>query len=134
MFSPFGAESFDIGEVGEQDRDDIPLASIKPVFVRSKFQDEDELEDVLGLSKLLDEALNHLSISEDDQKIIFIDARGFPDAYTLSGLYKKEKDLVKLRLKIKSTKMSQEYVIEGKSTDEILDKVLIKVDQVAHSY
>ena len=43
VFSPFGAESFDIGELTTEDKEQIPLARVKPVFIRSNFQDEEEM-------------------------------------------------------------------------------------------
>ena len=48
VFSPYGAQSFDIGEMTSEDVAAVKLSPVNPVFIRSNFQDEVEPDDVLG--------------------------------------------------------------------------------------
>jgi hypothetical protein len=48
VFSPQGSQGFDIGLLSDVEKKAIPIAKIKPVYIRSNFQDENEREDVLG--------------------------------------------------------------------------------------
>jgi hypothetical protein len=99
VFSPQGSQSFDIGLLSDVEKKEIPIAKIRPVFVRSNFQDANELEDILNLSKLVDESLNEVSSKGIDSKIIFVDVREYPDGCKLTGSYKKENGELSLLVK-----------------------------------
>jgi len=122
VFSPYGSESFDIGELTTADKAMIPLAQIKPVFIRSSFQDEDEFDDVLKLSSIIDEQLNNISLEKNT--FIYIDTREFPESYKLTGRYKQENGSIILQLRIRSKDSSEQFTIQGNSTDELIVKVL----------
>ncbi|MBL7112325.1 MAG: ankyrin repeat domain-containing protein [Bacteroidales bacterium] len=128
VFSPYGAESFDIGEVNSTDKEDIPLARIKPVFVRSVFQDEDELEDVLGLSAIIDDMLNEISQKGNGKSLIFVNAREFPDSYKLSGLYSQQENKITLKMKIRSKELSESFIITGANMEELKLNILSQIN------
>ena len=124
IFSPQGAQSFDIGQLSEIEKKAIPISAIRPVYIRSNFQDENELEDVLGLGNKVDEALNEASSKGTDKSIIFVDVRDYPDGCKLIGRYSQANGMITLKLRKKCGDMDQTFVIEGKDNDEIKKKVL----------
>jgi WD40 repeat protein len=98
IISPNGGESFDIGQLLEEDKINIPLNTIKPIYIRSNFQDEDIIDDILKLGDKIDDALNEYSSKGNSSTIIFVDVKEFPNAYKIIGRYKR--DLNKITVKI----------------------------------
>jgi hypothetical protein len=114
--------SFDIGQVDEETKKLIPLSNIKPVFVRTVLVD-DNIDDNLNLSKLLDEQLNETAMRGKDAQLVFLDTREFPDAYTLRGSYIQSNGTITLKLKIKGPKES-EHQLSGKTEEELIQKIM----------
>jgi hypothetical protein len=80
--------SFDIGYIRETDKALIPLAQIKPVFVRATLMEETKKRDVLKLSQAINEKLNEVSARGDaTNSIVFMDADDYPNSCSISGLY-----------------------------------------------
>ena len=80
--------SFDIGIIKEEDKFLIPLASIKPVYLRSTLLEETKKRDVLKISAALNEKLNEMAaVGEGKNAIIYIDADDYPNACSISGAY-----------------------------------------------
>jgi WD40 repeat protein len=96
VFSPNGSQSFDVGELGDTEKKSIPIAVVKPVYVRSTFQDENELEDVLGMGKEINASLNELSAKGS---IVFVDVGEYPGGCKLIGRYRKENGRIILKLR-----------------------------------
>lgn len=115
--------SFDIGRADEEVKKQIPLSSIKPVFVRTVVFDDNSDDDDLNISKLLDEELNEIAMRGTDAQIVFLDIREFPEAYRLRGSYTQANGTITLKLKIKGPKES-EYQLSAKTNEELLEKVL----------
>jgi WD40 repeat protein len=131
VFSPYGAESFDIGQVSEDVRSSIPLAQAKPMFVRSTFIDVDESEDQLGLSKLIDGELNERSVSgAKGGSLVFLDVKDFPEAYKLSGTYKKHGDTFVLNMRIRSVDFDKKSALLANSIDDLKKQILAEIDKV----
>lgn len=82
---PFGGKSFDIGRVDESVS--IELAAVKPVFIRSNFQDEVEFADVIGLTAKIDEQLREIGTKGKSSNLVFVDVSNYPDAYSIKGRY-----------------------------------------------
>ncbi|MBS1555675.1 MAG: caspase family protein [Bacteroidetes bacterium] len=111
IFSPNGSQSFDIGQMTEVEKKEVPISKIRPVYIQSNFQDEDEMSDVLGLGKKVDQLLSESAAKGAEAQVIFVAVRDYPDGCQLVGRYKKENGKVFLKLKNKC---------EGKeSTEEI---------------
>lgn len=123
VFSPYGAESFDIGELTVDDRQEIPLAKVKPVFIRSNFQDEEEMEDILNLSKIMDEKLNDISQGVKSN-VVFVDAREFPGAYKLIGRYTRKNNEITLSMKIRIGEETITHEVNGKNLDELITNII----------
>lgn len=86
------AGSFDIGMLDEEAKARIPLASIKPVFIRTTVLDEERKRDVLRIGAGLNEKLNLLATRGAESPIVFVDAEDFPDACSISGTYVQQQD------------------------------------------
>jgi len=129
VFSPYGAESFDIGLYTAQDKEKIDLAKIKPMFIRSNFLDEDKLTDILNLGKNLDEELHDISSRGKESTFIFIDVGEYPEAHQLSGLYKQKPEKISLRMKITLGDESEVITLEAKSMNKLIDSIIEKINQ-----
>lgn len=80
--------SFDIGIIQEADKTLIPLATVKPVFVRTTLLEDSKKRDILKLSKEINDKLNDISGKEDEKNpIIFVDIDDYPQACSISGFY-----------------------------------------------
>jgi hypothetical protein len=109
--------------VDEESKKQIPLSSIKPVFVRTTFVDAESFSDDLNLSKLIDEELNLFASRGRDAQIVFLDSREFPDAYRLSGGYTQVAGKITMKLKIKGPKES-EHTITANSLESLKEKIM----------
>ncbi|MEM7656924.1 MAG: caspase family protein, partial [Bacteroidota bacterium] len=89
---PGKADTFWIGKADEQARQAIPVASVKPVLIRSVFLDEEELRDHENLSEGLDLMFEKESNKGLRSKGLFVNVSSFPAAFAVRGLYKKAGD------------------------------------------
>ncbi len=129
IISPHGSESFDVGQLEEEDKKLVPLSGIKPMYIRSNFQDEDELDDILGLGNKMDEALNEYSAKGNESTIVFVDVKEFPDAYKLIGRYKREIDKITLTLRVKQgQEVIANLTLSGSTADDIVKQLLKKIN------
>jgi WD40 repeat protein len=87
LATPRGGRSFDIGQLAEEDRSRIPVATPKPFVLRAVFQDEVRLVDHLRLAARVNEALRTASARGSEARFVFVDAADLPGAYTLAGRY-----------------------------------------------
>jgi hypothetical protein len=118
LFSPYGNESFDIGMFEKADKDKVPLAAEKPIFLMSNFQDDDQMADVLGLEKLVDEAFQTYTVKGTEASFVFIEVKDFPGAYVLRGRYKVKGDNVNVKVNVfKGTEIAGTYSVSGVKTD-----------------
>jgi WD40 repeat protein len=135
VFFPYGSASFDIGLLEEEDKSKIPLAKEKPVFVMSQFMNSETFADELKLEYLIDEKLRNISAKGSEAELIFYDAKSFPEAYQLKGLYTLSGDEVDLKfnlflgseklhsIEVRGSKTSMEDFV-----NEIIEKVNEKLD------
>jgi WD40 repeat protein len=121
--------SFDIGKVDSLSKIQIPLSSIKPVFVRTVVFDDNSDDDDLNLSKLLDEQLNETAMRGKDAQLVFLDTREFPDAYRLRGSYTQSNGTITLQLKIKGPKESEHTLIAA-TKEELVEMIIELVEMI----
>lgn len=124
IFSPQGSQSFDIGLLTEIEKKEIPISQERPVYIRSNFQDENEFEDILGLGKWIDDALNEASARGVDAKLIFVDVKDYPDGCKLIGRYQKEGERIILKLRKKCGEEITNYEFKAESLDQLKQEVL----------
>nr|MCU0404706.1 caspase family protein [Chitinophagaceae bacterium] len=89
--------SFDIGIVNESDKKNIPLAEVKPVFVRPVLLELSKTRDVLKLSQEVKQKMIELTIEKGPKsEFTFLDVDEFPGACSISGIYSMENDKISL--------------------------------------
>lgn len=124
VFSPQGSQSFDIGLLTDAEKKEIPIAKIRPVYIRSNFQDETELEDVLGLGKIIDEVLNEVSSKGSESKLIFVDVKEYPEGCKLIGRYQKVGQTISLKLKKKCGDQVTNHDLKAENMDQLKIEIL----------
>ncbi|MFN5169963.1 MAG: caspase family protein [Cyclobacteriaceae bacterium] len=129
VFSPQGAQSFDIGELDDEIKKQIPLPKTRPVFVRSNFMNEQALDDTDDLGTQLDEALNELSAKGEKAPILFMDIQKYDEGCKISGKYKKANGLITATYKIKCEGKEQIKTVTGKTAKEVAEKIVGEIDE-----
>jgi WD40 repeat protein len=114
---PANGASFDIGIVDAQVK--IPLAQVKPVFIRNVFQDEDTFDDVLGLTTALASYFQEITTRGAQADLIYVDVSEYENAYSMKGRYKVTGDAVEVRTRLfkGKTAVGQEFKVNGKKSD-----------------
>lgn len=114
---PANGSSFDIGIVNEKVR--IPLAQVKPVFIRNNFQDEDAFEDVLGLTDALEQHFLKMTAKGAQSKIIYWDVKEYENAWSMKGRYRITGNAVEVRVRLfkGKTVVGEEFKINGIKDD-----------------
>jgi len=92
------AVSFPIGRLDEAGRRQIPVARLKPVLVRPRFQEAGRLIDPLGLEGRVEEVLRERTArGEPEAPAVYWDVAEAPDAYRLVGEYRRTGSRVAVR-------------------------------------
>ncbi|MBL7806523.1 MAG: caspase family protein [Saprospiraceae bacterium] len=114
---PVDGGSFYIGRVNQHVK--IPLAQLKPVFIRNIFQDEDAFEDVLGLGDALEEYFRQQTAKGAQSKLIYVDVKDYDNAYAMKGRYKIQENEVEVRMRLfkGKTVVGEEFKFNGKKDD-----------------
>ncbi|HPI07245.1 MAG TPA: caspase family protein [Saprospiraceae bacterium] len=114
---PANGGSFDIGIVNEKVR--IPLAQVKPVFIRNNFQDEDAFEDVLGITDALEQNFRKMTAKGAQSKVIYVDVKEYENAYSMKGRYHVAGDAVEVRVRLfkGKTLVGEEFKVNGTKGD-----------------
>src|SRR5690606_1336750 len=112
-----------------EDRTQIPLASPKPVFVRSVFINIDEQEDNLNLSAYIDEQLDAISSKGSTSTIIFVDAKQYPDGCKVSGIYSQIGSQWHLKGKLKCGEEETAFQIISPTIDELKQLLLGEINK-----
>ncbi|MCA0237702.1 MAG: caspase family protein [Bacteroidetes bacterium] len=114
---PANGSSFDIGIVNEKVK--IPLAQVKPVFIRNNFQDDDAFEDVLGLTDALEQQFRKMTSKGGPSKIIYVDVKEYENAYSMKGRYRIAGNAVEVRVRLfkGKTLVGEEFKVNGVKDD-----------------
>ena len=81
------------------------------------------MEDVLGLSKQMDEALNEVSSKGVESILIFVDVREYPEGCKLSGLYKQESEKILLKLRKRCGTEDKTFDLKSDSLEGIKKEI-----------
>ncbi|MEO7923504.1 MAG: caspase family protein [Chitinophagaceae bacterium] len=100
VYSPSGNESFDIAELDEDEKKQVPLAQQKPVFIKSIFQEEEKFFDILSVGRFLDSKLYETSSNNKNNNFIFFPVDEFANAYQVLGRYKVSNNQILAVIKI----------------------------------
>lgn len=123
VFSPDAGQSFDIGQLNDNDRKNVPIAKIRPVYIQSNFQDDDEMADVLELGKKVDAMLNETGSKSIDAPLIFIPVREYPEGCQLIGRYRSENGKINLRLRKKCDGKDATVNVSGSDVNQITAEI-----------
>ena len=123
---PRTVASFDIAQINNPEA--IPLAQIKPVFVQSTLMDLDEQDDILYLSKKIDDHFRSISSKGKRAGLIFFDVKEFPNAHSIKGYYSisNEEVTIDVTLRKGSEKLGKIIFAAPKSDTEQIIKLLVK--------
>ena len=123
--SPRGGSSFDIGMLGEKERAEVPLHTVRPLFSRPSFQDPTEGADVLGLNDKVCSCLRDETASPRGEALVFVDAAGFPGAFQLSGTYTTKDGVTTVRFRLRRGKEAVSKWLEVTGAgDDLVKRIL----------
>ena len=97
--SPRG-NTFPIARLTGEDKAAVPLRAVRPLFLRSSFQDDKRFRDDLAVTKEVDAALRDVETRGFDAPLVFVDAIECPDAYQMSGRYHREAGKVTVEVRL----------------------------------
>lgn len=124
VFSPQGNQSFDIGLLTSQQKNEVPISRIRPVYIRSAFIDDNQLEDALQLGKTVDESLQQAALKGTSSNIIFVDVREYPMGCRLSGKYRTQDGTIVLKMRKKCEDQDELIDLSGNTVEELRDKII----------
>lgn len=92
--------SFYIGQLGDAERKQVPVANARPMLIRANFQDENRYNDHLQLSRRF-----NLRLAEDNYRVArgslgYVDTDEFPDAWSVNGRYEQVGKAWKLKARL----------------------------------
>ncbi len=82
------------------------LSDRKPVIIRSNFFNKNTFLDDLNLASLLETALKEETEKGSEANLIYVDVHNYPGAYSVSGLYEKTEEEIKVQVKLFKDKKS----------------------------
>ncbi len=132
IFSPTGAESFDIGIITDQEKMMIPLAKEKKIFISSALQEVNELADILNIGDLIDEQLVKISETIKNAPIVFWAVKTYPEALRISGNYKVTGDNIVVNFKLIRDKADvKKFTVSGLKNrlQELVEEIVRMVIQ-----
>ena len=128
--SPMNNESFDIAELDDAEKKEVPLARERPVFIKSLFQEENEFTDILLLGKATDNHLNESSTRGGDSYLLFIPVDDFPGSYQVLGRYKINGSAIIATIRVIETsgkKLVRSFTITATSADSLANSISEKI-------
>jgi WD40 repeat protein len=86
--APLG-NSFDIGELNQEDRRVVPLATVKPIFLQPRFSTGEEGDDVLNLIEGLSRRLAEVSYApaKGEAPLVYVPDGDLPGGIRVTGTY-----------------------------------------------
>src|SRR5207237_680659 len=113
-------------------RGKVPLQTVKPVVLRSSFQEDVRARDGLNLTQRVDEQLRQASAQARGARLVFLDAADFPGALQVAGRYKRQGDKVSVSASLyPGDKDVAAFTVEGAADrpDELAAKVVAEVER-----
>ncbi|HEY6333336.1 MAG TPA: hypothetical protein VI756_28690 [Blastocatellia bacterium] len=106
------ARCFDFGRITPAERESTPLASKKPVFLRTSFELEQRPQDPLQLTARLNDRLRDASTRGLDSPLVFWDVQEHPGAYRIAGRYQISGTRVIVKVFISEFVQQKDQIIE----------------------
>ena len=103
IIAPLGGASFDLGQLLPEDKQQIPLAAVRPVILRPTLLNAEALTDDLQLmlavrKQLREETYAGSRGGDSAASAIFVDDEEMPGAIRPSGTYTVDRELVAVKL------------------------------------
>jgi len=121
---------FAVGLINE--RVEIPLPQMKPVFIRNVFQNEDSFDDELGLGQALADYFRSVTAKGAQAGLIYVDVSEYKNAYSLKGLYGVAGDAVAVRARLfkGKTVVGEAFTVTGKKEEVpgLVEAIMAQVD------
>ncbi|NJN77411.1 MAG: caspase family protein [Saprospiraceae bacterium] len=127
--TPSGTNSFDVGQLTPDVV--IPMMEVKPLFVRSNFQEETTFADNLELADALDNRLMDISAQGKSASILFVNVKKYPNAYAIKGRYVIEKGVVKLKVNLfQGEILIKTFTVAGSMSniEGLVDSILSEIE------
>jgi hypothetical protein len=127
------SESFDIGELLDDDKSKIALASEKTMFIKCSFQEEDSFDDILGLAKDVDEAMLSASQTENENSFIFIESDDYADACRIRGRYSLKGNEIEVKINIfKNDEIINSFTVNGTKSgiQKIIEEIVSNAKEI----
>jgi hypothetical protein len=117
--------SFDIGIINEADKNKIPLAKPKPVFVQAYLVERTLFDDTLNLSGLINEKLRDISDNKTRrEEIVYIDEGKYPGGCKITGGYTIESNLISFNGVVQCDQTKTPLAFEKKRQDELINLII----------
>jgi hypothetical protein len=127
--TPSGSNSFDIGQFTEDVS--IPMVEVKPLFVRSNFQEENDFDDILEISDAIDNRLMDISAQGKAASVLFVNVKKYPNAFAIKGRYSVSGESIIGNIRVfKGDELIKSFEIKGSShdIDGLVEEILKKVE------
>ena len=122
MLMPKGG-SFDIGILNVGDREKIPLAAPKIIFVQSTFLNTDLIADNLALSDAVDKFLDAES-SKKRFNLLFLDGKSYPNSCKINGTYTNKSNEIIANINIIcSDNVEERFEITASNVSDFIEKI-----------
>jgi uncharacterized caspase-like protein len=122
--------SFDVGQLLQEDKEQIPLAMVKPMILRPVLLNLDAGEDNLGLmpalrKRLRDESYTKTRADVSEPAAIFVDEEEMPGAVRPTGTYSVTDKTVVVNLVLSRNEKKSKIKVEGSTDDK--DALVAKI-------
>ncbi len=127
-------DSFDVGEMLDEERQAVPLAPVREMILPALFQDEEQMADVQRLSSRFNQRLRAENAVAARGHVAFIDADDFPDAWRVAGRYTKTSLGLEVGVRLfRSNQLKSAFKVvlrgtEAEQIDSLFSAVMAKVE------
>lgn len=115
---------FDIGFLETNDKNAIPLANPKTVFVRSTLLNTEDLEDSLGLTEMLNNELSIVASKGKNVPLVYFDSAKYPNACKISGGYTVNGGQISIAIKLRCGKDLKTYILSAMNKEELIQNIV----------
>jgi len=115
---------FDIGFLETNDKNAIPLANPKTVFVRSTLLNTEDLEDSLGLTEMLNNELSIVASKDKNVPLVYFDSAKYPNACKISGGYTVNGGQISIAIKLRCGKGLKTYSLSAINKEVLIQNIV----------
>jgi hypothetical protein len=131
--SPQNNESFDIALLEDPEKKMVPLATERPVFIKSIFQEKEQFADIAGIAKAVDISLTEPTKKGTAPGYLYIPVDDFPGSFQVLGRYKINNGIITASIKVIETsshKIVKSFTVTSASARSIADTIAEKINDL----